>query len=390
MKAPNPVYGAQGTTIFAVMSSLAAKAGAINLGQGFPDDEGPNDVRAAAAAAIVDGPNQYPPMMGMPELRQAVAAHAARFYDMALDWQSQVLITSGATEALAASLSALLKPGDEAILIEPFFDTYLPVIEAAGAKAVCVPLHPPGWTLDHDELAAAFSDRTKLVLLNTPHNPLGRVIGTHDLQAIAELCRRHDVVAVCDEVYEHMVFDGGRHVPLMTLPGMAERTVRIQSAGKIFSLTGWKVGFLSGAPDLVDLISKAHQNLVFTTPPGLQLGVAYGLGKEERFFRDQAKDLSARRDLLRIGLEKTGFAVSPCEGTYFLTADIRPVAGDEPDIDFCKRITTEAKVAAVPISAFYAPGSPNRAENFIRFCFCKQPDLLGEACDRLSRYLSVS
>jgi len=387
MKAPNPVYGAQGTTIFAVMSSLAAEAGAINLGQGFPDDEGPNDVRAAAAAAIVDGPNQYPPMMGMPELRQAVAAHAARFYDMALDWQTQVLITSGATEALAASLSALLKPGDEAVLIEPFFDTYLPVIEAAGAKAVCVPLHPPGWTLDHDELAAAFSDRTKLILLNTPHNPLGRVISTHDLQAIAELCRRHDVVAVCDEVYEHMVFDGGRHVPLMTLPGMAERTVRIQSAGKIFSLTGWKVGFLSGAPDLVDLISKAHQNLVFTTPPGLQLGVAYGLGKEERFFRDQAKDLSARRDLLRTGLEKTGFAVSPCEGTYFLTADIHPVAGDEPDIDFCKRITTEAKVAAVPISAFYALGSPDRAENFIRFCFCKQPDLLEEAVARLSRYL---
>ena len=387
MKAPNPVYGAQGTTIFTIMSALAAEAGAINLGQGFPDDEGPDDVRAAAADAIINGPNQYPPMMGLPDLRRAVAAHAQRFYGMTLDWQSQVLITSGATEALAASLSALLKPGDEAILIEPFFDTYLPVIEAAGARAVCVPLHPPAWSLDHDELAAAFSDRTKLILLNTPHNPLGRVFGEEDIEAIARLCRMHDVVAVCDEVYEHMVFDGAAHRPLMTLPEMAARTVRIQSAGKIFSLTGWKVGFVSGAADLVSLISKAHQNLVFTTPPGLQLGVAYGLGKEESFFRDQAADLAGRRDLLRAGLEAAGFAISPCEGTYFLTADIRPVAGDEPDTEFCRRITTDAKVAAVPISAFYAPGSPSRATNFIRFCFCKQPALLEEAVARLSRYL---
>lgn len=387
MKAPNPVYGSQGTTIFAVMSGLAAEAGAINLGQGFPDDEGPDDIRAAAAQAIINGPNQYPPMMGVPELRQAVAAHAGRFYDLDLDWQSQVLITSGATEALAASLGALLKPGDEAILIEPFFDTYLPVIEAAGATAKCVALQPPSWKLDHDELEAAFSDKTKLILLNTPHNPLGRVFSDVDLVAIADACIRHDVIALCDEVYEHMVFDGALHTPVMTLPGMSDRTVRIQSAGKIFSLTGWKVGFISGSPDLVSLISKAHQNLVFTTPPGLQIGVAYGLGKDKAFFTEQSGDLASKRDVLRTGLEAIGFEISPCQGTYFLTADIRPVAGNEEDLAFCKRITTEAKVAAVPISAFYAPNSNNKSHHFIRFCFCKQPAVLEEACDRLSRYL---
>jgi len=387
MKAPNPVYGSQGTTIFAVMSSLAVEAGAINLGQGFPDDEGPDDIRAAAARAITDGPNQYPPMMGVPELRQAVAAHAKRFYGMNLDWQSQVLITSGATEALAASLSALLKPGDEAILIEPFFDTYLPVIEAAGATARCVALHPPQWRLDHGELAAAFSDKTKLILVNTPHNPLGRVFGEADLAAIADACIRHDAIALCDEVYEHMVFDGLSHEPLMARLGMEDRVVRIQSAGKIFSLTGWKVGFVTGSADLISLISKAHQNLVFTTPPGLQLGVAYGLGKDESFFTGQAADLASRRDILKAGLETAGFSISPCEGTYFLTADIRPVAPDEPDDRFCRRITTEAKVAAVPISAFYAPGSPARTDHFIRFCFCKQPSVLEEACERLSHYL---
>ncbi len=387
MKAPNSIYGAQGTTIFAVMSALANEAGAINLGQGFPDDEGPADVRAAAARAITDGPNQYPPMMGMPELRQAVAAHAGRFYGMDLDWQAQVLITSGATEALAASLSALLRPGDEAILIEPFFDTYLPVIEATGATAKCVALHPPGWRLDLDELAAAFSARTKLILVNTPHNPLGRVLDQQELTAIADLCQQHDVIAVCDEVYEHMVFDGAAHTPLMTFPGMADRVIRIQSAGKIFSLTGWKVGFITGSPDLVSLVSKAHQNLVFTTPPGLQLGVAYGLGKDDAFFRDQAGTLAARRGMLRQGLEATGFEISPCEGTYFLTADIRPFGRNESDDAFCRSITTEAKVAAVPISAFYAPGSNDIQRHFVRFCFCKQPDVLEEACSRLSHFL---
>ncbi|MEQ8745217.1 aminotransferase [Pyruvatibacter sp.] len=387
MKAPNPTYGSQGTTIFAVMSGLATEAGAINLGQGFPDDEGPADIRAAAARAITDGPNQYPPMMGMPELREAVATHAQRFYGLDLDWRTQVLITSGATEALAASLSALLSPGDEAILIEPFFDTYLPVIEAAGATARCVKLHPPTWHLDLDELASAFSAKTKLILVNTPHNPIGRVLDAAELSTIAELCQRHDVVAVCDEVYEHMVFDRLTHSPLMTMPGMADRVVRIQSAGKIFSLTGWKVGFITGSAELVSLVSKAHQNLVFTTPPGLQLGVAYGLGKEDAFFRDQAGDLAARRDILRSGLEKVGFDISPCEGTYFLTADIRPFDTDETDDAFCRRITTQAKVAAVPISAFYAPASPDIPRHYIRFCFCKRPQVLEEACDRLSRYL---
>ncbi len=384
MKAPNNVFAAQGTTIFAVMSALASEAGAINLGQGFPDDEGPDDIREAAARAIVDGPNQYPPMMGVPALREAVATHAQRFYGIDLDWQRQVLITSGATEALAASLTALLNPGDEAILIEPFFDTYLPVIEAIGAKARCVALQPPGWTLDLDVLEGAFIERTKLILVNTPQNPVGRVFTDEELAAIARLCVKHDVYAVCDEVYEHMVFDGRAHTPLMTLPGMADRTVRIQSAGKIFSLTGWKVGFVTGSPELITVVSKAHQNLVFTTPPGLQLGVAYGLGKEDAFFRDQAGDLSSRRDLLRDGLKGIGFDVSPCEGTYFLTADFRPLGLNETDDAFCRRITTDAKVAAVPVSAFYAPASREVPRHFARFCFCKQPAVLEEAVSRLA------
>lgn len=384
MKAPNNVFAAQGTTIFAVMSALASEANAINLGQGFPDDEGPDDIREAAARAIMDGPNQYPPMMGVPALREAVATHASRFYGIGLDWQRQVLITSGATEALAASLTALLNPGDEAILIEPFFDTYLPVIEAIGAKARCVALQPPGWTLDLDALEAAFNERTKLILVNTPQNPVGRVFTDDELAAIARLCVKHDVYAVCDEVYEHMVFDGRDHTPLMTLPGMADRTVRIQSAGKIFSLTGWKVGFVTGSPELITVVSKAHQNLVFTTPPGLQLGVAYGLGKEDAFFRDQAGDLSSRRDLLRDGLKGIGFDVSPCEGTYFLTADFRPLGLNETDDAFCRRITTDAKVAAVPVSAFYAPASREVPRHFARFCFCKQPAVLEEAVSRLA------
>lgn len=387
MKPVNPVYGAQGTTIFEVMSALAKEAGAINLGQGFPDDEGPEDVRAAAARAILEGPNQYPPMMGMPALRQAVAAHAARFYGLQLDWQEQVLITSGATEALAASLTALLAPGDEVILIEPFFDTYLPVAEAAGARVRTVPLLPPDWRLDLDALRAAFSDATKLIVVNTPQNPVGRVFTGAELEAIAQCCQAHDAYAVCDEVYEHMTFDGRAHVPLITLPGMAERCLRIQSAGKIFSLTGWKVGFVTGSPALISAVAKVHQNLVFTTPPGLQLGVAYGLAKDESFFTGQAAELARRRDRLRAGLEQAGFATAPGEGTYFITADIRPLGTNETDDAFCRRITTGAGVAAVPVSAFYRPGSPHRAQHYVRFCFCKQPAVLDEAVARLARYL---
>lgn len=386
MKSPNPVYGAQGTTIFEVMSALAIEAGAINLGQGFPDDEGPDDIRAAAARAILDGPNQYPPMMGVPALREAVAVHAQRFYGIDLDWRRQVLVTSGATEALAASLTALLAPGDEAILIEPFFDTYRPVIEAAGATVRTVPLTPPEWRLDSDALEAAFSDATKLIVVNTPQNPVGRVFTQAELSAIARLCIAHDAYAVCDEVYEHMAFDGRAHIPLMTLPGMAGRCVRIQSAGKIFSLTGWKVGFVTGSPELVSMVSKAHQNLVFTTPPGLQIAIAHGLAKEESFFTGQAQTLAARRDILRGGLERIGFDVAPCEGTYFLTADIRPLGTNETDDAFCRRITTEAKVSAVPVSAFYMPGARDVPRHFARFCFCKQPAVLEEAIARLARY----
>ncbi|HKJ74748.1 MAG TPA: aminotransferase class I/II-fold pyridoxal phosphate-dependent enzyme, partial [Alphaproteobacteria bacterium] len=279
MKAPNQTLGHLGTTIFAVMSALAQEHKAINLGQGFPDDEGPDDVREIAAKALLDGPNQYPSMMGVPALRQAVAENNRRFYGLDIDWREEVMVTSGATEALAACLLGLLNPGDEVVVIEPLYDSYLPIIRLAGAVPRVVTLSMPDWSLPRDALAAAFSDRTKLVLMNSPMNPTAKVFDEAELQAIADLVVRYDALAVCDEVYEHLVFSGHRHIPLMSVPGMRERTARIGSAGKTLSLTGWKVGYISATPAILGAIAKAHQFLTFTTPPNLQTGVAYGLGK---------------------------------------------------------------------------------------------------------------
>jgi N-succinyldiaminopimelate aminotransferase len=386
MKPSNTVLNSFGTTIFEVMSKLAIEHGAINLGQGFPDEDGPEDIRVLAANATAEGPNQYPPMMGLPELRQAVATHDYRFYGLSVNWQTDTLVTSGATEALAACLLGLINPGDEVVLFEPLYDCYLPMVKLAGGIPKFVRLDPPHWTIDPEKLKSAFSDKTKLVLMNSPMNPTGKVFSVEELQQIADLVIEHDAYAICDEVYEHIIFGDRRHVPLMSLPGMGERTIRIASAGKTFSLTGWKVGYATGCADMIARISKAHQFLVFTTPPNLQKAVAFGLGKEDPFYEDLKQSMQSKRDLFRSGLERIGFETAECGGTYFLNADISSIGFDGTDEEFCRLITTEAGVAAVPFSAFYQ--SVNAKQNFARFCFCKKDEVLEEAVVKLAGFFS--
>ncbi|MCB5944011.1 aminotransferase [Acidocella sp. KAb 2-4] len=385
MKPANTLLAQTGTTIFTVMSALAMQHGAINLGQGFPDTEGPEDVVRAAAAALLDQRNQYPPLTGTPELRQAVAAANARFYGLSIDPDSGVCVTSGATEAITACLMALLNPGDEVVLIEPLYDTYLPVVKLLGAIPRLVRLEPPGWALPRAELAAAFGPKTKLLLLNSPMNPTGKVFTQEELDFIAGLLRQHDAYAVCDEVYEHLVFAGARHMPLMTLPGMAERCLRIGSAGKTFSLTGWKVGYVSGPAALISLVAKAHQNLTFTTAPNLQRAVAYGLGKPDEYFAGLAGALQAKRDLLDTGLRRLGFATLPANGSYFITADFSSLGFAGDDVAFCRAITEQAGVTAIPVSAFYVDAPPR---HYARFAFCKQDEVLQAALQRLERWVA--
>lgn len=394
MKTGNAILSGYGTTIFEVMSRLADEHGAINLGQGFPDTRGPADVLDVASRALLDGWNQYPSMMGTPDLRQALAAHAARFYGLTVDWKTEVLVTSGATEALTASLLGLIEPGDEVVLFQPMYDSYLPIIRLAGGVPRFVTLKAPDWSFTRDDLEAAFSPKTKLIVLNDPLNPAAKVYGRDELDLIAEFVRRFDAYAVCDEVYEHLVFDGRRHIPLMTLPGMRDRCLKIGSAGKTFSLTGWKVGYITGAAPLLQPVAKAHQFLTFTTPPNLQTAVAYGLGKEDGYFTGLAAEMQAKRDRLAAGLSAAGLDVLPSAGTYFIVARIGAAAaanagfaeGGIDDQDFCRWLTAEAGVAAIPVSAFYVQNAPN---NCIRFCFSKRDEILDEAADRLKRRFSV-
>lgn len=376
----NSVLAGLPTTVFEVMSRLARETGAINLGQGFPDDPGPADVRAKAAEAVVNGWNQYPPMLGLPELRQAVADHYRHHQGLSLDPESEVMITSGATEAIAGALFALIEPGDEVVLFQPMYDAYLPLVLRAGGVPRFVTLKPPHWRLSEEALAAAFSERTKVVLFNNPLNPSAVVYGRGDLELLARFCERFDAIAICDEVWEHLVFDGRRHLPLMTLPGMRERCVKIGSAGKIFSLTGWKVGFVSAAPDILKVLAKAHQFLTFTTPPNLQSAVAYGLAKEDAYFEGMRRDFARSRDRFTEGLRSLGLAVLPSEGTYFVNIDIAPL-GEEDDVTFCKRLVAERGVAAIPVSAFY---HENPVRNVVRFCFAKKDATLDGALERLA------
>ena len=383
MKPVNSLLSATGTTVFTVMSALAAKHGAINLGQGFPDTDGPGDVVQAAADALQDGRNQYPPLTGVAELRQAVAAANARFYGITADPDTEVVVTSGATEAITASLMALLDPGDEVVVIEPLYDTYLPVIRTLGAIPRIVRLLPPKWELPRAELAAAFGPRTKAILLNTPMNPTGKVFTHAELAFIADLVTKHDAYAVCDEVYEHLTYDGWRHVPLMSLPGLRERCLRIGSAGKTFSLTGWKVGYITAPAPLAAVAAKAHQNLTFTTPPNLQRAVAVGLAKDDAYFASLSADLAAKRDRLSAGLARLGFGVLPAMGSYFVTADFSPLGFAGDDVAFCRHITEAAGVTAIPVSAFYETEPPT---HYARFAFCKREAVLDEAVGRLAAW----
>jgi N-succinyldiaminopimelate aminotransferase len=376
----NPIFANLPTTIFETMSQLARETSAVNLGQGFPDDPGPEDVRRKAAEAVIEGWNQYPPMMGLPELRSAIAAHYRHWQGIGLDPGTEVMVTSGATEALAGALMALLEPGDEVVLFEPLYDAYLPLVRRAGGVPRFVTLQPTHFRLTEEALARAFSPRTKVVLFNNPLNPTATIFGSEDLTLLADFCQRFDAIAVCDEVWEHVVFDGHRHRPVLSLPGMRERTVKIGSAGKIFNLTGWKVGFVCAAPELMKVLSKAHQFLTFTTPPNLQAAVAYGLAKDDGYFEGLRRDLAASRDRFTAGLETLGFQVIPSQGTYFLNIDIKPL-GEEDDVAFCRRLVMDHGVAAIPVSAFYANGS---VKHVVRFCFAKRDATLDSALERLA------
>ncbi|MFF3943507.1 pyridoxal phosphate-dependent aminotransferase [Streptomyces sp. NPDC001902] len=371
-----------GTTIFAEMSALAVRTGAINLGQGFPDTDGPEEVREAAVRALRDGRgNQYPPGPGVPELRRAVAEHQLRFHGLGFDPDTEVLVTAGATEAIAAAMLGLLEPGDEVIAFEPFYDSYAACIAMAGARRVPLTLRAPSFRPDLDALRAAVTPRTRLLLLNSPHNPTGMVLTREELAAIAELAVERDLIVVTDEVYEHLTY-GTEHVPLASFPGMRDRTVTISSAGKTFSFTGWKVGWVTAAPVLVDAVRAAKQYLTYVSAGPFQYAVAEALRLPDAYYRGFREDLRRKRDLLSDGLEAAGFRVFRPEGTYFVTTDIQPL--DEKDgLAFCRALPERCGVVAVPNVIFYDDAEEGRS--LVRFAFCKREDVLRESVERLRR-----
>ena len=383
----NPIFSSLPTTIFEEMSGLARTLGAVNLGQGFPDDPGPEAIRAKAADAVVNGYNQYPPMAGLPELRQAVAAHYARTQGLDLDWASEVTVTSGATEALAAAFFGLIQPGDQVVVFQPFYDSYLPIIRRAGGVPRLVSLQPPQWRFDRAMLEAAFTERTRFVVLNNPINPAGVVLPEADLALLAEFCVAHDVIAICDEVWEQVVFGNAVHRPLIAFPGMRGRTVKIGSAGKMFGLTGWKVGFLCAAPELTHTLARAHQFLTFTTPPNLQAAVAWGLENSGDWFSTMPRGLERSRDRLVAGLKREGFAVLTSQGTYFLNIDLAASGVAELDRDFALRAVKEAGVAAIPVSAFY---ETDAVTSILRLCFSKRDETLDAGIERLAKARELS
>ncbi len=378
----NPVYARMGTTIFEAMSARARATGAINLGQGFPEAQGPADILDAAAKALVEKSNQYPPMIGLPELRQAIATHYAAHQGLDLS-PDEVIVTSGATEALAAALLALISPGDEVILFQPLYDAYLPLVERAGGVAKLVRLSPPDWRVTAEMLEAAWSPATKLLVLNSPLNPSGSMAGPEELATIARFCVAHDVTAICDEVWEEVVFDGARHVSLMAEPGMRGRTIKIGSAGKMFAVTGWKVGWMCAAPDLAKGLAKAHQFLTFTTPPNLQWAAAYGLGKDEAWFDAERAGFQRSRDRLAAGLQAAGYVTLRSAATWFVSIDLTASGIDLDDVGFCNRLLDEAGVAAIPVSAFYAE---DPVTNVVRLCFAKSDATLDAALERMADF----
>ncbi|WP_329126921.1 pyridoxal phosphate-dependent aminotransferase [Streptomyces caniferus] len=385
---PNHRLSAFNTTIFAEMSALAAATDAINLGQGFPDTDGPPEIREAAVCAIREGRgNQYPPGPGIPELRQSIAHHQFHWYGLSYDPEAEVLVTAGATEALAAALLALVEPGDEVLVLEPYYDSYAACIALAGGTRVPVTLHAgaDGFTLDLDELRAAVTRHTKVILLNTPHNPTGTVLARDELSAIAELACEHDLLVISDEVYEHLVYGNRQHLPIATLPGMRERTLTISSSGKTFSFTGWKVGWVTGTPELVAAVRSVKQFLTYVSSGPFQYAIAEALRLPDTYFKEFRDELAGKRDLMVTGLREAGFTVLPPRGTYFVTADIRPLAAAgvpqcEDGPAFCRSLPERSGVVAIPNSVFYdsTEGAP-----FVRFAFCKRRGTLDEAVRRL-------
>ena len=376
----NPIYASLPTTIFERMSARARETGAINLGQGFPDAPGPEDVLHAAADALLNQSNQYPSMLGTAELRQAVASHYRHHQALDLDWASEVVVTSGATEALAAAIFGLVTPGDEVLLIQPLYDAYLPLVERAGGTAKFVDLKPPHWRLDMTALEAAISARTRLLVLNNPVNPSASMWSHDDLAALAKICVRHDIVAICDEVWEHVVFEN-KHIPLMAMPGMRDRTVKIGSAGKIFAVTGWKVGWMLAAPKLASVLAKAHQFLTFTTPPNLQAAVAQGLAKGDDWFQEMRQAFALQRSRLDNGLQQAGYVTLPSRATWFLSIDL-PASGIALDDEsFALKMLEDGGVASIPMSAFYAR-DPLRS--IVRLCFTKHADTIDRAIERFA------
>ncbi len=385
-----------GTTIFAEMSALAARTGAINLGQGFPDTDGPEEVREAAVRALREGRgNQYPPGPGIPELRTAIADHQRARYGLEYDPDTEVLVTAGATEAIAASLLALVGPGDEVIALEPYYDSYAACVAMAGGTRVPVTLRPHEgprggaadgrFVLDLDELRAAVTPRTRLILLNTPHNPTGTVLTRAELTAVAELAVERDLLVVTDEVYEHLVFDGAAHLPIATLPGMRERTVTIGSAGKTYSFTGWKVGWATGTRELVTAVRTAKQYLTYVGSGPFQYAIAEALRLPDTYYDNLRADLRRKRDLLGDGLRAAGFEVYQPQGTYFITTDITPL-GEKDAHAFCRALPERCGVVAIPNSVFY--DDPDTGRTQVRFAFCKKTDVLQEATARLRRLAS--
>jgi N-succinyldiaminopimelate aminotransferase len=375
-----------GTTIFAEMSALAVETGAVNLGQGFPDTDGPREIAQAAADAILAGRgNQYPPGPGVPELRQAIAAHQKRWYGFDIDPGREVLVTAGATEAVAAALLALVEPGDEVIALEPYYDSYAACIAMAGGARVPITLRPPDFRLDTAALRAAVTPRTRLILLNSPHNPTGAVLTPAELETVAELARAHDLLVITDEVYEHLAFDG-EHVPIVSLPGMHERTVTISSAGKTFSFTGWKIGWVTASADLVTAVRTAKQFLTFVNGGPFQYAVTEALRLPDSYFTGLRDGLRRKRDLLCAGLAAAGFDVYRPAGTYFVLTDIRPF-GETDGVAFCRELPRRAGVVAVPAGVFYDDHDVGRSQ--VRFAFCKRDEVLREALTRLNRLRST-
>ncbi len=381
MKTSSTRLAGLGTTIFAEMTELARRTGAINLGQGFPDTDGPDEILAHAAETVRGhGHHQYAPGIGIDELRRAIAEHQYRWYGLEIDPRTEVVVSTGATEAIAASLLGLLDPGDEIVVLEPYYDSYVAMIQMAGATRVPVTLRLPDFRLPVDAMRAAITSRTTAILLNSPHNPTGAVLNREELQAIAALAVEHDLVVISDEVYEHLAF-GTPHLPIAALPGMRDRTITISSIGKSFSLTGWKIGWATGPAELLRSVMGVKQFLSYTSGAPLQPAAAAALGADEAYFEAFRSRLRAQRDLLCSGLDEIGFEVVVPEGTYFATPDVRPLGFDD-GIDFCRRLPELAGVVAVPQEVFYDDRDAGRP--LVRWAFCKRPEVLTEALDRLS------